>query len=97
MDKRTGRRIKGDRCISKPKYSLDELFDHFYHAKMAEGIKPGTLRNYRLNLKFFKEYLDLCEIGHDIRSVTTDLIREYTVWMLGEKRRFEGHKYKPEA
>ncbi|MEZ2660608.1 tyrosine-type recombinase/integrase [Aneurinibacillus aneurinilyticus] len=95
-DRRIGKRKKNERNSVRAEYSLERMFDIVYTAKMAEGIKAGTLRNYRTNWKFFLEYLDMRGIAHDIQNVTTDLVREYIVWMLNEKVRFDGHKYKPE-
>ncbi|MFE4202077.1 tyrosine-type recombinase/integrase [Aneurinibacillus aneurinilyticus] len=95
-DRRIGKRKKNERNSVRAEYELQPLFDVFYTAKMAEGIKSGTLRNYRTNWQFFLEYLDIKGLAHDVRHVTTELIRQYIVWMLTEKRRFDGHKYKPE-
>ncbi|KIV55277.1 integrase [Aneurinibacillus migulanus] len=95
-DRRVGKRTRGERDSIRVEHSLETMFDIVYTAKMAEGIKAGTLRNYRTNWKFFLEYLDMRGITHDIRNVTTDLVREYIVWMLNDKVRFDGHKYKPD-
>ena len=97
MDKRKGRRQKTERFSVASDHSLDALFERFYHAKVAEGRKDRTLESYRENYGFFVEYLDLRGYGHDVRLVTTDLIRDYIVWMLNEKVRFDGHKFKSEA
>jgi integrase/recombinase XerD len=97
LDKRTGKRVKNDRTTAKQsEYSLDRLFERFYTAKVAEGRARGTLENYRLNYGFFCEFLDVRKLPKDVRIITTDLIREYIVWMLTEKVRFEGSKYKPD-
>lgn len=76
---------------------MDAMFERFYHAKVAEGRKERTLESYRENYGFFVGYLDKRGIGRDVRNVTPDLIREYIVWMLHEKERFEGHKFKPKS
>jgi integrase/recombinase XerD len=94
-DKRTGKRVKNER-YSTAEYSLDTLYDKFYYAKVAEGVTDRTLESYRENYRFFTEYLSLIGYAKDIRHVTPDLFREYITWMLKDKVRFEGHKYKSE-
>ncbi|WP_025846605.1 tyrosine-type recombinase/integrase [Brevibacillus agri] len=97
MDKRKGRRTKTERFSVASDHSLDALFERFYHAKVAEGRKERTLESYRENYGFFVEYMDLRGYGRDVRLVTPDFIREYIVWNLNEKVRFDGHKFKSEA
>lgn len=96
-DKRKGRTTKVERFSVKSDFSLDLLFEKFYHSKVAEGRKERTLESYRENYKFLTDYLDSRGIGRDVRNVTSDLIRDYIVWMLNEKVRFEGSKYGPKA
>jgi len=98
LDKRAGKRVKSERTAAQASaHSLDRLFEKFYTAKVAEGRAQGTLQNYRWNYEFLTEYLDAKNIPRDIRLITTDVIREYIVWMLTEKVRFDGSKYKPDA
>lgn len=42
------------------------------------------------------EYLDKKGIQKDVRLITKNVIRDYVFWMLHEKVRSEGHKYKSE-
>ncbi|MFP3360375.1 integrase, partial [Planococcus sp. SIMBA_143] len=35
-------------------------------------------------------------LGRDVRNVDTDLIRAYAAWMLEDRVKFDGHKYKPD-
>jgi len=96
-DKRTGKRVKSDRSSTSPKkHPLDTLFEAFYYAKIAEGVTDRTLESYRENYKFFTEFLNERNIVRDIRNITLDTIREYIVYMLEEKVRFDGHKFKSE-
>lgn len=97
IDKRKGRRQKTERFSVASDHSLDALFERFYHAKVAEGRKERTLESYRENYGFFVTYMDLRGYGRDVRLVTPDFIREYIVWNLNEKVRFDGHKFKSEA
>lgn len=94
-DKRKGKRTKTDR-FGTTDYSLDSLFDKFYYDKLAEGLSERTLKSYRENYGFLTEYMELRGLTRDFRLVTSDLLREYIVWMLKEKVRFEGHRFKSE-
>ncbi|WP_340673170.1 tyrosine-type recombinase/integrase [Brevibacillus agri] len=96
-EKRKGRATKLERFSVRSDYSLDLMFEKFYHAKVAEGRKERTLESYRENYKFFVDYLDLRGIGRDVRNVNSDLVRDYIVWMLNEKVKFEGHKFGPKT
>lgn len=97
IDKRTGRRQKGARSAVQNPYSLDELFERFYRAKVAEGRTKRTLESYRENYGYLIEYMDECGLGRDVRNITVDFIRDYITYMLEEKVQFEGHRYKPKS
>ncbi|WP_254660730.1 tyrosine-type recombinase/integrase [Brevibacillus laterosporus] len=97
MDKRKGKRQRTERFSVNSEYSLDALFERFYHAKVAEGRKDRTLASYKNNYGFFVAYMELRGLGRDVRNVSTEMIRGYIVWMLKEKVRFEGHKFKSKA
>ncbi|AUM66434.1 tyrosine-type recombinase/integrase [Brevibacillus sp. 7WMA2] len=97
LDRRKGKRQRTERFSVTSEYALDALFERFYHAKVAEGRKDRTLASYKENYGFFVEYMDLRGLGRDVRNVDTEMIRGYIVWMLKEKIRFEGHKFKTEA
>ncbi|WPS88859.1 tyrosine-type recombinase/integrase [Brevibacillus halotolerans] len=97
MDKRKGKRQRTERFSVTSEYALDALFERFYHAKVAEGRKDRTLASYKDNYGFFVAYMDLRGLGRDVRNVDVEMIRSYIVWMLKEKIRFEGHKFKSEA
>lgn len=86
--------MKKTRTSEKIKFDLEEAFSRFIIAREAEGRSPRTIERDRTNFKTFLEYLDKRNLQRDIRLVTKELIRDYVVWMLHEKVRFEGHKYK---
>ena len=97
MDKRTGKRVKQNRNEESEKdLSLDLLFERFYHAKTAEGRAKGTLQQYRLNYGFFVEYLDGKGIDRNLGNIDSSLIRDYIVFMMKEKVRFDGHQFVPD-
>jgi integrase/recombinase XerD len=95
LDKRKGKRVKATRTeINKDKYSIDQLFELFIHLKIAEGRSKRTLYKYRNNYDCFIKYLKTQGIENDIRLITKDIVRNYIVWMLTEKVRFDGHRFK---
>lgn len=73
---------------------MDGLFDRFYAAKVAEGRSNITLENYRRFYNFFADYLDKNNIERNINVVDVDLMRDYISWLLHEKVKFDGHKFK---
>ncbi|WP_409178534.1 tyrosine-type recombinase/integrase [Brevibacillus fortis] len=76
--------------------SLDDLFDIFYRAKIAEGIAERTLETYRENYRFFCGYLTSNDLEVSVINVTPTMIRNYITWMLKSKRKWDGHSHKPE-
>lgn len=93
-DKRTGRRVKFERSTEKAVKSLEELFQLFYEAKVAEGVSKRTLETYRENFRFLLNFLDQNELQHHVSEITTELLRRYQTWMLTTKLRFDGHEHK---
>lgn len=94
MDRRVGKRIRGERESSTVSYDLALLFERLVNAKVAEGRSPGTLKQYRTNFAFFTDWLDQEGVEKDVRLITPELIRSYTAYMLHGKIRYEGHQYK---
>lgn len=95
--KRRGRSVKSVRDAALAEHSLDDLFERFYRVKVAEGRAETTLNGYRENFGYFLRYLDEQGIPRDVRNVTTDLIRDYILYMMNDKVRFEGHRFKSDA
>lgn len=93
MDKRKGKRTLVNLQLESD-YSMDQLFEKFYHMKNSEGRTKNTLRSYVENYKFVKNFIANPEAN--ISSITVEVVRSYIVWMLHEKTRFEGHKFKSE-
>lgn len=98
-ENRRGKAVKGDRIIKgsrKAIYSLETLFDKSYNAKVAEGLAEGTLYNYRNAHNLFLEYLGVVGVRKDIRHIDVDICREFVTYLLKERVKFDGHKYKPD-
>lgn len=95
MDKRIGKRYKNDRATNTSR-SLDEMFEIFYNAKVAEGRSPRTLEMYNEGYRYLCGYLEAHNIERTVTAVTTDLLRAYTAWLLHSKRKWDGHPHKSE-
>ncbi|MDN4073643.1 tyrosine-type recombinase/integrase [Fictibacillus terranigra] len=95
--KRKGKRVKVNRSETSKAASISALFEQFLHIKIAEGRAERTIEKYRGNHTYFMEYLQLRKLDHDIRLVTASVIRDYIVWMLNEKVRFDGHRFKKDG
>lgn len=95
-NKLKGKRLKKERTSERGKYLFENVFVRFLEVREAEGRSKGTIKKDRLNFSFFREFIEKKDIGNDVRLITSEVIREYIRWMLNEKVRFEGHKYKTE-
>ncbi|PWK15770.1 tyrosine-type recombinase/integrase [Tumebacillus permanentifrigoris] len=94
MDKRIGKRKKQTRSAHElDALCLDTLFEQFIRAKLAEGRSKRTIDQYRENYKFLLTYIDSKGIERTVNSLSPVVIRDYIVWMLHEKVRFEGHQF----
>lgn len=76
--------------------TIDDLFERIYHAKVAEGRATRTLHQYKENFRYFTYFLDYKGLSRKIDTITTDVIRNYTVFMKNEKIQFEDLNYKPD-
>ncbi len=94
MGERVGKRVKNDREVVKQDFTLQYLFEKFYTAKVAEGRTDKTLNSYRENFNFLLEYLNCKGIEPNSNLMTSETMRNYIVYMLKEKIRFDGHTYK---
>lgn len=99
-EKRRGKMVKTDRAIKgtrKTIYALETLFDKAYTAKAAEGLADGTLYRYRHAHSLFVKYLEAAGVKKDIRHIDVDICREFVTYLLEDRVKFDGHKYKPET
>lgn len=96
MDKRIGKRYKNARSEAVAGKSLDELFEIFRAAKIAEGRSPRTLEMYEENYRYFCKYLAEKGIERSFLAVTPELLRSYLAWLLHSVRKWDGHPHKAE-
>lgn len=97
-DPRTGKRYKFDRTTGGTALAtLDDAFQSFYHAKMAEGRSDRTLETYRENIEHLRDYLTLKGVEATLENITPELLRSYMTWLLKKKRKWEGHAHKAES
>ncbi|MFV8520887.1 tyrosine-type recombinase/integrase [Bacillus sp. SBS7] len=94
VSKRKGKRVKKE-LRTFATQTIDDLFEKFYHAKLAEGRATRTLHQYKENFRYFTYFLDYKSLSRNIDTITTDVIRNYVVFMQNEKIQFEDHNYKP--
>ena len=94
MANRAGKRIKSERTNTEQKdFTLETVFEKFFTAKVAEGRTERTLASYRENYHYFTVFLQEQNIQPVLSNMTSELFREYTVFMLKEKTRFDGHEF----
>ncbi|MED4016974.1 tyrosine-type recombinase/integrase [Sutcliffiella cohnii] len=91
---RKGKTVKSLRTEVKNFQSITTCFERFIEMKIAEGRAKNTIQKYRDNHTYFMEFLNLKKIEPDIKYITKEVIRAYIVFMLNDKVRFEGHRYK---
>jgi integrase/recombinase XerD len=94
VSKRKGKRVKKELRTATTQ-TIDDLFEKFYHAKVAEGRAERTLHQYKENFRYFTYFLDYKALSRNMNTITIDLIRNYVVFMKNEKVQFEDHAYKP--
>ncbi|WP_088833432.1 tyrosine-type recombinase/integrase [Paenibacillus tyrfis] len=75
---------------------MDELYETFFNAKIAEGVSKRTLESYEENYRFLCDYLAMTDTPREVNSVTPKVLRSYITWMLRSKRKWEGHAHKAE-
>ncbi|WP_426952537.1 tyrosine-type recombinase/integrase [Bacillus mycoides] len=51
---------------------------------------------YKENFRYYTYFLDYKGLSRKIDTITTDVIRNYIVFMKNEKIQFEDHNYKPD-
>lgn len=93
---REGKRIKTARTKQSGNLSLDSAFEFFCDTKVAEGRSKWTLETYEENYRYLCEFMKLRNIGRGLDNVTAEMIRDYVNYLLTEKPRWEGHRYKTE-
>ncbi|HFJ9318629.1 TPA: hypothetical protein ACGW54_003940 [Bacillus tropicus] len=87
VSKRKGKRVKKE-LRTFATQTIGDLFEKFYHAKVAEDRAERTLHQYKENFRYFTYFLDYKSLSRNIDTITTDVIRNYVVFMKNEKRTF---------
>jgi integrase/recombinase XerD len=97
-ENRKGKTVKTDRSVKKSRstYELPTLLEKAYQAKTAEGLAAGTLARYAHAHSLLCEFLESREYPQDIRHLSVEVCREFVTWLLEERPKFDGHKYKSE-
>ncbi|MDZ4631675.1 phage integrase N-terminal SAM-like domain-containing protein [Bacillus cereus] len=95
VSKHKGKRVKTELQIFATQ-TIDDLFERFYQAKVAEGRATRTLHQYTENFRYFTYFLGYKGFSRKIDTITTDVIHNYLVFMKNEKTQFEDHNYKPD-
>ncbi|WP_257143922.1 phage integrase SAM-like domain-containing protein [Bacillus cereus] len=54
------------------------------------------MHQYKENSRYFTYFLDYKDLSRKIDTITTDVIRNYIVFMKNEKIQLEDHNYKPD-
>lgn len=96
VDKRTGKRYKNERSEVGGDKRLVDLFDVFYHAKIAEGRAERTLEMYRESFRYLCEFMTERGLELTFTATTPDTLRSFIAWLLHSKRKFDGHPHKNE-
>jgi integrase/recombinase XerD len=90
-DKRIGRTAVRKRQTVNGKqktvrYSLDQAFELFYHAKAAEGLRQRTLVDYKTHHKYLTHWLSVFHPEvNTIMDISTALLREYVYYLSHDK------------
>jgi integrase/recombinase XerD len=83
-----GKPKKLARRLAEASESLDDLFSAYYQAGVAVGRAPATLASYAHNYAAFCEYLDVHAIPREVAYMTTELGRDYVIWLRDKKQQF---------
>jgi integrase/recombinase XerD len=101
QDKRVGRKAVRTRQTvltkSNKKYTLEQAFEIFLHAKVTEGLRDRTIKDHKKHFEYLMKWMQ--EYYPDIKyvdDVTTHILREYVYYLSHEKPLYEGHPNKSE-
>jgi integrase/recombinase XerD len=90
-----GKAKKLSRSVPEKYESLDDLFHVYYQAGVAVGRAPSTLKSYIHNYAAFCEYLDVRGVPRELAYITTELGRDYIIWLRDEKQQFNDKSKMP--
>lgn len=90
-----GKPKKLARRLAEASEPLDDLFHAYYQAGVAVGRAPATLKSYVHNYAAFCEYLDVHGVPRELSYITTELGRDYVIWLRDEKQQFNDKSKMP--
>ncbi|MFP3875709.1 tyrosine-type recombinase/integrase [Bacillus paralicheniformis] len=97
-ERRKGKRVKNGRSLTKTKrsgiYSITTMFEKLCDAKRAENRAPETIDRYMRACRYLLEYAKMVGLDDDIRDIDVDFARGFVSWLLHERVKFDGHKFK---
>ncbi|MEH6948303.1 tyrosine-type recombinase/integrase [Bacillus sp. JJ634] len=87
--------MKNTRTVSgkKKPYSLELLAEKVKSAKKAKGLADSTIWLYQHAFNLLGEFLQ----SDDVLKLNIDVCRDFATWLLNDRIKFDGHKYKKEA
>ncbi|KAA6450524.1 tyrosine-type recombinase/integrase [Bacillus swezeyi] len=92
------RRRKADKRANPPSdiqpMELDPAFNYFMSAKIGEGIRKRTQTDYSNTWRYFTDWL--YEENYNVKyvhEISTEICRNYILYLTVEAPRFKGHKY----
>lgn len=95
MNKTKGKPKKLTRNVNEADESLDDLFHAYYQAGVAVGRAKATLSSYVHNYAAFCEYLDVHAIPREVSYITTEIGRDYVIWLRDKKQQFNDKSKMP--
>ncbi|EDW22343.1 tyrosine-type recombinase/integrase [Bacillus pumilus] len=97
-ERRKGKRVKAERTITKTSrgktYSISVICEKICEAKLAENRAPETIDRYRRACRYLLEYARMIGLDDDIRDIDVDFARGFVAYLLHERVKFDGHKFK---
>ncbi|MCY8233700.1 tyrosine-type recombinase/integrase [Priestia endophytica] len=73
-------------------YTLEESLEIFINAKIAEGVRPRTIQDYKQHIKYLKQFLGKRFEFKYINDLDANIIRAYITYLRDEKKSYEGVK-----
>jgi integrase/recombinase XerD len=87
-DRRTA---KVRKILHEHAFRLDEAFEYFAKAKLAEGLRERTINDYRKHIEYLKRYLATRGLANPfVTDLTTEIIRDYINYLMYEHHAYEG-------
>lgn len=74
--------------------TLDQALDMAISAKVSEGVRERTVKDYVRHFSYFKKWIlkNHADVQY-VDEITTNTVRDFVLYMKHGARRYEGHKY----